>query len=64
MTKTNPRGVGLQEDTEWKIIDDIAEKYGVTSHAISVYFMRYAIKQYQEGKLIIKTKQKNILDKP
>jgi len=62
--KTNPRGVGLREDTEWKIIDDAAEKLGVTSHALAVYFMRYAIKQYQAGKLKIKTKQINALDMP
>ena len=58
--KINPRGVGLQEH-EWQTIEKIAGKNGVTIHAQAVWFMRYALKEYMEGRVEIPIERETVI---
>jgi hypothetical protein len=44
------RGVGLKI-SEWQELENIAGDLGVTLHAVSVYAMRYFVKQYKAGNI-------------
>jgi hypothetical protein len=59
--KVNPKGVGLMQ-WEWDEIERIAEDLGVTGHALAKFFLRYAVKQYKEGKVKIPTKKETKID--
>lgn len=61
--KTEPRGVGLKQ-SEWAIIDKIADDLGVTGHAVTAWGLRYFLKRYQAGKIEIPVSKQPTLDMP
>lgn len=54
------RGVGLKI-SEWAELEKIAGDLGLTLHAVSVYAMKYFLKQYQAGKIKPETKRTQTL---
>lgn len=57
----NPKGVGLKE-SEWAEVEEIADDLGVTYHALRVFFMRWAIKQYKAGNVEIPIRKEPKID--
>jgi hypothetical protein len=54
------RGLGLKL-SEWKEIDELAEKLQVTPHAVTVYGVRYFLEQHRAGKVKIQVQTKKTL---
>ena len=50
------RGVGLRL-SEWKRITEIAGELGMNTHELSVWALRYFIRQYAAGEIETETKK-------
>lgn len=49
---TRPISVGMKE-SELAILDDIAQQEGIARNAVMRYFLRWAMAEYQAGRLTI-----------
>jgi hypothetical protein len=56
-----PKGVGLK-DSEWRELEQIADKAGLKLHAITAYAVRYFLRDYRAGK--IKPEKKTVQSLP
>ena len=61
--KIVPIGIGLKRST-WERLDKIAADLGIKRHAVVVYFVRHALKEYEAGNLEIKTRDQPVVDMP
>lgn len=59
--KRRPIGVYLRVGTRAKV-DKIAEKEGLSRHALLAYAVAYFVREYEAGKVKIKTTTKTTLD--
>ena len=49
-------GIGLRE-SEWVKIDEISSAMGIKKHAVTVYAVRYFLKDWEAGKIKTETRQ-------